>query len=122
MFKVKTSLTKKYNFAILSEEEKICFDGFWEAESQYLGGGGDERERIEGIVSISTILNSIKGIVRGGGEDINPPLPRPLALRDSTSLIHQYKKISVRIWERLVEIGEKIVFGGIVVEALLSTC
>ena len=95
-------MKKKYNFAILSEEEKICFDGFWEAESQYLGEGGDERGRIEGIVSISTILSSIKGIVSGGGEDINPPLPRPLALRDSTSLILQYKQISVRTYMRAV--------------------
>ena len=44
--------------------EKICFDGFWEAESQYRGGGWDERGRIEGIVS-------------GAGEDINPPTPPP---------------------------------------------
>ena len=61
--------------------EKICFDGFWEAESQYRGGGWDERGRIEGIVS-------------GAGEDINPP---PLPLHDSTSLILQYKQISVYV-------------------------
>ena len=65
-------MTKKYNFAILSGE-KICFDGFWEAESQYLGAGGDERGRIEGIVS-------------GGREDINPTLlPSPSMIQHPIS-------------------------------------
>ena len=78
---LKASLKKKYEFATLFEE-KICFDGFWEAESQYLWAGGDERGRIEGIVS-------------GGREDINQP--SPLTLHDSTSLILQYKQISVHM-------------------------
>ena len=93
----------KYSFVTLSGE-KICFDGFWEGESQYLGGGGDERGRIEGIVS-------------GGGEDINPTSP----LHDSTSLILQYKQISVHM-RAVGRNWGKIVFCGIVVEALLSTC
>ena len=51
----KTSLTKKYNFAILSGE-KICFDGFWEAESQYLGTEGDERG---GLKVLSAVVERI---------------------------------------------------------------
>ena len=57
------SLERKYSSTMIFGE-KICFDGFWEAESQYRGGGWDERGRIEGIVS-------------GAGEDINPPTPPP---------------------------------------------
>ena len=84
------------------------------------------------MVSVKQRVNIFeKGGMKGGGLKVlsvvaeriltNPP-PSPLTpLHDSTSLILQYKQISVHMRGRPRNWG-KIVFCGIVVEVLLSTC